>query len=223
MSSITQYILNKGIPEDIFIFILAIPIIFVVINFARRIIGLRTFGIYIPTALIILLSVISIKYGAILFALLFISMVIICYFLKKIPLLSLTDIRVLDTIAFCVVILVIILVFIYVPFFKNSLNVITLLAIVIISLYSESLLIVLEAKRFKRFISPAIESFALIIVSYFLINWELIQNIILKYPLGVILVSLLIIILLAKWRGLKIIEYLEFRKVIKHVELPQKK
>ncbi len=89
--------------------------------------------------------------------------------------------------------------------------------------YSESLLLVWGIKGFKRFISPAIESLGLIAVSYFLINWALIKNAILEYPLGIILLSIIIIILLAKWRGLKIIEYIRFKEIIKHAEPPKKR
>lgn len=91
------------------------------------------------------------------------------------------------------------------------------------SSYAECLIITWEARGFKRFISPALESMGLIIVSYFLINWDFIRDIIFKCPLGIVLISMIIIILLAKWRGLKIREFIEFKEVIKHVELPEKK
>lgn len=224
MNSITQYIIQKGIPEDVFILIFAIPIIFAVVIFARRIIGLRTFGLFTPLTLVILLSVIGIKNGAILFAAIFILMIILRYFLKKIALLSLTDTRVLDALTFCILILIIVLFFLYIPFFqKIPFDIVILLTILLISSYIESLLTTWEARGFKRFISPALESLGLIIISYFLVNWEFIKDVILKYPLGITLISVIIIILLAKWRGLKIKEFIEFKEVIKHVELPEKK
>lgn len=224
MPSITQYILNRGIPEDIFILIFAIPIIFAIIISARRIIGLRTFGLFTPLTLVMLLSVIGIKNGAILFATIFVSMIIVRYFLKKVTLLSLTDTRVLDALTFCILIVIIVLFFLYIPFLqKIPFDIVIFLTILLMSSYIESLLTTWEARGFKRFVSPALESLGLIIISYFLINWGFIKDIILKYPLGVILISVIIIILLAKWRGLKIREFIEFKEVIKHVELPEKK
>ncbi len=224
MSSLTQYILQTGIPEDIFILILAIPIIFIVITFARRIIGSITLGIYTPILLTLLFIVKGLRTGAILFVFIFISMFIIRYFLKKIPLLSMTDMRVLDAVMFCILIAAIILGFLYIPFLKNiPLDIVTLLFILFISSCSQDLITILELKGLKRFISPAIEFSVLVAVSYFLIKWAWIQNVILEYPLVVILVSIIIIILLARWRRLKIKEYIKFREVIKHVELPEKK
>ncbi len=224
MNSITQYILQKGIPEDIFILILAIPIIFVVITFTRRIIGSVTLGIYTPILLTLLFIVKGLKAGIILFVFIFISMFIIRYFLKKIPLLSMTDTRVLDAVMFCILVVTVIFGFLYIPLLENiSFDTITLLFILIISSCSQDLLAILKLKKFKRFISPAIEFSALIAVSYFLIKWTWIQNVILEYPLAVILVSIIIIVLLARWRKLKIKEYIRFREVIKHVELSEKK
>jgi len=224
MYSITQYIINQGIPEDVFILVLAIPIIFVVITFTRRIIGSITLGIYTPLLLTLALTTTGIKNGVILFAFIFVSMLIIRYFLKKIALLSTTDTRVLDAVMFCILTLVIILGFLYAPPLKTiPLNIITLVFLLLIASCSQDLIIIWELRGFKRFISPAIEFLSLIAISYFLITWAWIQNIILEYPLAMLLASVIIILLLARWRGLKIKEYIRFREVIKHVELPEKK
>lgn len=224
MPSLTQYILEAGISEDVFILFLSVPIIFVIINIARRIFGLRTFGIYIPLILVVLSSLIGLKNGVILFLVIFLPMVIVRYFLKKISLFSLVDTRVLDTLVFCVIILTTISAFLWIPYIKQiTLNPLIFITILAIGLYSESLISIWEIKGFKRFLSPALESLTLITVSYFLINWGFIQKIILKYPLAALLGLVIIIIALAKWRWLKLREYLEFKEVIRHVELPRKK
>lgn len=224
MSSITQYILNRGIPEDIFILIFSIPIIFILIIFARRIIGSMTLGIYTPLLLTLLLTVVGIKDGIILFVFVFISIFVVRYFLKKITFLTMTDMRVLDAMMFCVLAIVIILGFLYIPLLKDiPLNTITLLLLLVMSSCSQDLIMMWESRGFKRFVSPVVEILALVTVSYFLINWTWIQNIILKYPLAIIIVSVLVIALLSRWKKLKIKEYIRFREVIKHVELPEKK
>lgn len=224
MSSITQYILQRGIPEDILILILAIPIIFVVIIFARRIVGSITLGIYTPLLLTLLLTRTGIKNGAILFVLIFVPMLIVRHLLRKIAFLSITDTRVLDTVVFCIPAIVIVLGFLYLPALKNiSFNIVILLLLLIMSSCNQDLIMIWELKGFKKFISSAIEFLALITVSYFLITWTWTQIIILKYPLLVVLISIIIIILLAGWRQLKIKEYTRFKEVIKHVELPTKK
>ncbi len=224
MSSITQYILSKGISEDIFILILSIPIIFVIITFTRRVIGSMTLGIYTPLLLTLLLTIIGIKRGAILFIFVFISMFIVRYFLRKITILSMTDTRTLDAMMFCVLVIVVILSFLYIPFLKNiPLDIISFLFLLVIASCSQDLIKIWEFAGFKQFISPIIEVLALIIISYLLITWSWTQNVILKYPLLIIFSSIIIIALLARWKQLKIKEHLRFREVIKHVELPEKK
>ena len=213
-----------GIPEDIFILILSIPIILVIITFTRRIIGSITLGIYAPVFLTLLLTTTGMKRGAILFVFIFISMLVIHYLLKKITILTMTDIRALDAMVFCVLVIVIILGFLYVPLLKNiQLNITILLLLLVISSCSQNLIAIWESKGLKRFISPLIEFLVLITISYFLITCAWIQSTILEYPLAVILIPILIIALLARWRKLKIKEYIRFKEVIKHVELPEKK
>ena len=151
-------------------------------------------------------------------------MFVVRYFLKKITFLTMTDMRVLDATMFCVLAIVIILGFLYIPLLKDiPLDTVTLLLLLIMSSCSQDLIMMWESRRFKRFVSSVVEILALVIVSYFLINWTWIQNSILKYPLVIIIVSVLVIILLSRWIKLKIKEYIRFREVIKHVELPEKK
>ncbi len=224
MNSITQYFLNRGIPEDIFILIFSIPIIFILIIFARRIIGSMTLGIYTPLFLIILLNVLGIKNGAFIFILIFVSIIILRYILRKVPILSMTDTRILDAIMFCILIIIILLGFTHIPFLKKiPFNIATLLFLLVVSSYSEDFIVIWERRKFKQFIAPFLESLILIIVSYFLLNWGLIKTLILEYPLGIILGSGAIILIIARWRGLRIKEYIRFKEVIKNVELPEKK
>lgn len=221
MSTITQYILNRGIPEDIFILLLSIPIILILITFAQRAIGSTTIGIYTPILLVLLWRMIGTKNGIMLFLVIFILMAIVRYFLRKIAVLSMTDPRVLDAMTFCVWIALIILAFLYLPFIKSiPLNNLSLIFILILSLYSRNLMSIWETRGFKRFIAPVIESLILLTSSYFLINWNVIKAAILSYPIGIILISIIIIILLARWRGLKLREYILFKGVLKHVDLP---
>ena len=154
----------------------------------------------------------------------FISMFIVRYFLRKITILSMTDTRTLDAMMFCVLVIVVILSFLYIPFLKNiPLDIISFLFLLVIASCSQDLIKIWEFAGFKQFISPIIEVLALIIISYLLITWSWTQNVILKYPLLIIFSSIIIIALLARWKQLKIKEHLRFREVIKHVELPEKK
>ena len=224
MSSITQYIIQNGIPENIFILLLALPILFTFIIFVKRVVGSSIVGIYDSLLIPVLLVLIGLKDGIVLFAVLLILMAILRYFLKKIILLSIVDTRILSAVMFCVLTVLLIPAFLYVPFVKSiSLNALVILTMIMLVSYGEYLIIIWERRGFKHFASLTLQFLSLVFVSYLLLNWLFIKNLILKYPLGIILVSLILIILLAKWRGLKIMEYIRFKEVIKHVELSEKK
>lgn len=183
-----------------------------------------TLGIYTPLFLIILLNVIGIKNGAFIFIFIFGAIIILRHILKKVSILSMTDTRILDAVMFCILIIIVILGFIYIPFLeKIPLNITTLLFLLVVSSYSEDFVVIWERRKFKQFVAPFLESLILIIVSYFLLNWLLIKTLILDYPLGILLCSGVIILIIARWRGLRIKEYIRFKEVIKNVELPEKK
>lgn len=221
MNIISQYITQIGISGDILALILSIPIILVVILLIKRVIGLRTLGLYLPLALVILFTIFGIKKGIFLFISIFGLMVIVRYFLKKIRFLSITDVSILEALVFSTMIFVFIIILVFIQPLETILfDPLTLVSIFFIALCSDRLITVWEVKKFKNFISYFAEFLIVILTSYFIINWSFIENIVLKYPISSILISILIIIALAKYRGLKIKELIEFREVIKHVELP---
>jgi len=224
MNIISQYIAQIGISGDILALILSIPIILIVILVARRMIGLTTLDLYLSVALTILFSLFGIKKGAFLFLSVFLLMIIVRHFLKRIKFLSISDAFILESLVFSTMIFVFITILIFIQPIKTILfDPLILMAIFIISLCSDRLIGVWEAKKFKKFINYFIEFSIVIISSYFIVNWSFIKGLTLQYPISTILISVFIIILLANYRGLKIKEFIEFKEVIKHVEPSSKK
>jgi len=186
--------------------------ILLVIIFARRVLGIRTFGLYLPLTLTILLTVIGWR-GVLLFMFLFGLVSVLNWLLKKIALFSMTDDKMLDAVVLFAVVMI----------FYFELNIVSLLAVLIMCSYIEDLLKIWETKGFKRFIFAGMESLGVVAVSCFLINWSFVKNMLLHYPFGIIVGFIILIIILAKWKGLKLKEYIEFKEIIKHAKLSEKK
>ena len=156
------------------------------------------------------------KKGILLFFLVFGIMIVIRYFLKKIKILSMTDTIIINSLMFYLLLLILVVLFLTLPIFKGiyfEFDIITILAIIFMSLYGENLVNVWEVKGFKKFISTFLESSSLIIATYFLLSWLFIRNAIFNYPIWITIACIIIIILLSRWRVLKIKELFEFRKV----------
>src|SRR3990172_5844089 len=63
MSFLVNFIVNKGVPVNTIVLILMLPIIATIFAFARQIIGLRAFGIYIPTIVTVSFLALGLTYG----------------------------------------------------------------------------------------------------------------------------------------------------------------
>jgi len=225
MNIVSQYIIQMGISENILTLILSIPIILVIISLLRRVIGFKTFGLYVPLILIILISIIGLKAWIYLFIIILFSMIIARFFLKKIKFLSVVDSMVLNSLVFYCVLFAALLISLVLLKFKmlTEFNILTLLAIFFIGEYTERLLKIWESKKFKDFLESLFETLLLIIGSYFLISLSFVKNILLNHPIEVVIISIILILLLVRWRAIKIKELREFKEIIKHVESSPKK
>jgi len=75
----------------------------------------------------------------------------------------------------------------------------------------------------KEFVVLMSETLALSTISYLILIWQPLRDIVLTYPIYVLAAVIAFNILLGKWTGLRLTEYFRFHQVIKNVDLPKKK
>ena len=63
----------------------------------------------------------------------------------------------------------------------------------------------------------ALETLVISICGYYLLNWKFLVNFVIAYP-WVILLTIPFNIILGKWTGLRLSEYLRFREVFKQMK-----
>jgi len=63
-------------------------------------------------------------------------------------------------------------------------------------------------------ITLSLETLAISVFCYYVMSWEILRNFILIYP-EIIFLTLLFNFFLGKWTGLRLFEYVRFRKVVK--------
>lgn len=66
-----------------------------------------------------------------------------------------------------------------------------------------------------------IETIIIAIICYFIINWQVLRLFILNNPAIAIFGAVAVNIFLGKWTGLRLVEYIRFKDVIKYVEFPE--
>lgn len=212
ISPIIRFFLTEGVPFETVILILMLPIIATLIAFLRQVVGIKAFGIYTPLIITFaFLATNGIKYGiAIFLAVIFIGM-LMRFILKPFRLLYLPRVAIMLT----VVALIILLLLVSGGNLKRTgLASVSIFPILIIITLVEKFVAVQIEKGNKTALILALETLVISILGFYLASWNGLIKVIVGYP-WIVLLTIPINILLGKWTGLRLSEYIRFRQVIK--------
>lgn len=205
--------INRGVPINTVLLILMLPLVASLISFSRQIIGLKAFGVYIPSILAITLVVTGLKSGIIVLIAILLVGTLIRLGLKKLRLLYLPRMAIVLTI----VSLSILILFLGSTYFIQApLTTVSIFPILILIALVEEFVKVQMEEGSRTAIIIIVETLILAIIGFYLVNWQSLRNIVLSYP-EIILLSLIFNFFIGKWTGLRLLEYYRFRKVIEAI------
>ena len=217
-STLIRGMFDKGVPLETIYLILILPIIVTVIAFARQIIGLTALGVYTPSMIAISFLVIGVEYGLVLFLIAIIIGSLGRSMARKIRLSYLPRLAmVLSLVSFAIF-----GVFWFSAYYDFDLDQLAIFPVLVMVLLTEKFISVQVEQGNKRAAALVLETLVLSVACFFLVNWSIVRTFILDYPL-VVLLTLVVNFIIGKWTGLRLFEFYRFRKVIKHVELVEKK
>lgn len=219
MSYLVGYMVDRGVPLNTIYLILVLPIIATIVAFSRQIVGFKALGIYTPSIIAVLFLVTGLKYGLLIF---FVTLLVGTFgrmAARKIRLSYLPRMAIVLTII-CLVLFA--LFWAGASLKGNDLIGLSIFPVLIMVLLTEKFISVQVERGSKHAIMLIIETLALSIVCYWLASWQILRIFVLGYP-EYILLTIVVNLLIGKWTGLRLIEYYRFRKVIKNVELAEKK
>lgn len=212
ISPIIRFFMIEGVPFETIILILMLPIIATLIAFLRQVVGIKAFGIYTPLIITFaFLATNGLKYGiAIFLAVLLIGM-LMRFILKPFRLLYLPRVAIMLTV-------VALLILVFLVFGGNmkrtGLASVSIFPILIMITLVEKFVAVQIEKGNKTALVLALETLIISIIGFYIASWSSLIKLIVGYP-WLILLTIPINILIGKWTGLRISEYLRFRSVIK--------
>jgi len=219
MSDILQYMTTHGVPELSLVFFLMLPVAATIITFARQILGIKAFGIYIPLITTFAFLATGIRYGIFLFLVTIIIGTISRFILRKIRLLYLPRMA----IGLTVVTISIYILFIVASYLgKTNFIQISIFPILILITLSEKFIATQIRLGDRTAIILTLETLALSIICYYFITWPIIQKLALLYPVLLVIIIIIINILLGRWAGLRLTEYFRFKEVTNHIKIPKK-
>lgn len=219
MDFLVHQIVKFGIQEGTVALVLMLPLVATFIAFARQVIGIRGFGIYITLILAYSFVAVGLKYGILIFFVVLGSGTLIRALIKKTRIMYLPRMAIILT----GVTLAVFLLLILGSYLKlEGLSQISIFPIVITTLIVERFVAAQIERGQRTAIFMTLETLILAIISYFIFQWQIIQQLVLNYSLILIAILIIFNYFLGRWAGLRVSEYFRFRELIEYLELSSK-
>lgn len=227
MSYFVNILINNSVPDNIIALLLLLPVIATVVTFMKQIVGSTTFGVYTPCIITLSFLVIGIYAGLLTLAAAIIIGILSKPLFKQVRMLFIPKMAVLITIVSLVLFLILIA-SVYLGLFDAEFLSIAVFPMLILSTLVEKFISVKTEKGLSAAFFLMLSTIIVSIIAYFLtggeinigfaiLKFDLIKSIIMSYP-ELILLLIVINILLGKWTGLRILERIRFREVLRHIE-----
>lgn len=206
-----RHAVKNGVPANTLVLVLLFPMIASIIAASRHVIGLRGFGIYIPAVL----SVALVSTGLIAGTIIFLAVVAIAIFSKRFLRMLRLSYLPRTALLLWMISMGILFVLLVAPYIGlTQLMSINIFPILILVLLSENFLDAQASTKPADAFWLAIETIGLAFVSGFALRWEVIQKAALLQPELLIVFTVIFNILVGKFVGLRLTEWLRFRPII---------
>jgi PKD repeat protein len=227
MSYFVNILVNNGIPDNTIALLLLLPIIATVVAFMKQVVGVTTFGIYTPSIITLSFLVIGMHAGLLTLLIAILVGTAVRPLLKRIRMLFIPKMAIVITLVSLALLLVLIA-SIYLDLFDAQFLSIAIFPMLILSTLVEKFV---SAKSEKSYSSATVlmaETVFVAITAYFIaggevdlgfvtFQFEFIKNLVMTHP-EVVFLLIFVNIALGKWSGLRILERIRFREVLRHIE-----
>ena len=209
-----NFLVNQGVPISNITLVLMLPVIATILSFSRQVIGIKAFGIITPAMTTLSFLVMGLEYGLIVFSVILLAGTLTRIVLRRFHLLYLPRMAlVLSTVSLAILVLFALGILVG----NNAIVSFSIFPILILTLLAEEFIAVQFKSGAKNAFIITAWTILLAVACYFIVSWELIRTIIVSYP-EVVLLAIPINLLLGRWTGLRLTEYLRFRKLLRYIQ-----
>ncbi|MBI4407314.1 MAG: PKD domain-containing protein [Candidatus Kerfeldbacteria bacterium] len=206
-----NYLINKGVSQDTIFLLLVLPIVATLISFGRQIVGVKAFGIYVPSIMTLSFIVTGLRYGVLIFLVILAAATLARIAARRLHILYLPRMAIVLT-AVSFTIFGLLLVSSYLG--EDSILSLSIFPVLVMMILTEKFVEVQIEQGNRQAILLTAETLALATISYLIVTWEELTTLVLGYP-EIVLLTIIINILLGRFSGLRIVEYFRFRKLLK--------
>lgn len=198
------------IPKNILSFLLLLPIGGLLIAISKNVIGLRTFGVFLPVLIAYTFTSVGFYTGIILFLIIMTLVGLVSIPLGKWGVLYTPKMVVILGVT---VVSIFILISIGLEYNIKWLLSLSFFPIIITAIVSERFARAIEEDGFESAISTLLQTLLATTICYLVFSSLIVQTVLLIFP-ELILISIVITLLLGKWIGLRVSEYKRFSYII---------
>lgn len=210
MSFGLNFLVNHGVPVNNITLILMLPVIATILSFSRQVIGIKAFGLITPAMTALSFLVLGLKYGLLVFAAVLLAGTLTRLAVRRLHLLYLPRMAlVLTSVSIAILLLL------GIGLASNNTNVLSfsIFPTLILMLLAEEFIAVQFTSGAKRAATTTAWTLLLAIACYFIVSWELLRTLVLSYP-EITLLAIPLNIAIGRFTGLRLTEYIRFRKLL---------
>lgn len=205
---------EAGVPANTIVLLLLLPLIAAFIAFARNIIGVRGFGIFLPAALAVAFVATGPLVGIGLFLVIVSISTIARIILRKLKL-RIQYLPRMALILWSVVVAVLGVLFLAPIFKSNALANVSIFAVLILALLAEDFTRVQLGKSARVAVALTTETLVLSLISFVFLTSPMLQEFALLHPEVMLIGVAIFDFLLGQYVGLRVLEFWRFRRLIK--------
>jgi len=227
MSYFVNILSENGIPDNTIVLLLMLPIIATIIVFMRQVIGINSLGMYTPIIICLTFLILGLKFGLITLMTALIVGMGTRFALKKVHLLFMPKLGVM-MIMITLSIFALLIVGISFKLFDSQFFSLAIFPMLILGSMTEKFTSIQSEAGFWKTLWLTAQTIITAIIAYVAVGgqfdiwfinfqWDALRNFMKHYPEAILLL-LLINIMLGKWTGLRLVEYIRFREIFQHNE-----
>jgi uncharacterized protein with transglutaminase domain len=207
-----QYAIEAGVPTNTIVLILLLPLLATIVVAFRYIVGLSGIGLLVPIALSITLLATDVTPGFIMLAAIIIASLVSRFLLKRFPIMQMPKIALSMLMVAIFLLAALTISSIYGVIDVRSLSIFPILLFILLSDRIVSLFL---ERNLIEAVQTTIITLFLAILGFLLLTWEQFRLFTLIYPESILLL-IPINIMIGRYFGLRMTEYIKFQPILKH-------
>lgn len=214
ISFLVSMMIDRGVPSNTLLLVLLLPVIVTLVAFMKQVVGLSTLGVYTPSILTLSFLALDLTYGLLFLLAILVVGTLTRLFLRRYRLLYIPRMAIVHTI---VSLTILFLLLFGAAFDISQIVGIAVFPMLFMSTMVEKFVSIQSGKGLKSAVILIGEAVLVAVICYFVAEWQWLRILLLGHP-EVIFLFLLANIGLARWSGLRLVEYFRFREILRHIE-----